>query len=378
MAEIEKTPDLITGDDIGSNVLDHTAVADSFINVDSGDPTVGNDTGQGYVVGSLWVNSTSGDVFQAIGVGAENASWANQEGDDINISPAWQALSYGYETGGGNPAHSDEMSRWPIAAPYPSADIGTLPAAMYGLHAGVYGSTLFLAGGRITPVTARGEVATFAAAASASITDVGEMNESTTYAGCGWSATKGYVMAGNAEGSATTTIQDYTFASPFAATDVAEHANDKENPTSHDDDSYTWNAMGGPPQTDMITRYAKSTTDNSTDVGEATVSKYAASGNTDNTNAYGFITGGATPEINELQRFPFSSPASSTDVAEHSSPLYTAGGTRGVSTLTHGFTLMRDDSGGEMERFSFTAPYPSADVGEAHASVSDNICCHGV
>ena len=128
----------------------------------------------------------------------------------------------------------------------------------------------------------------------------------------------------------------------------------------------------------MITRYAKSTTDNSTDVGEATVSKYAASGNTDNTNAYGFITGGATPEINELQRFPFSSPASSTDVAEHSSPLYTAGGTRGVSTLTHGFTLMRDDSGGEMERFSFTAPYPSADVGEAHASVSDNICCHGV
>ena len=84
MAEIEKTPDLITGDDIGSNVLDHTLVADSFINVNSSDPDVGNDTGQGYVAGSLWVNSTSGEVFQAVGVGAEDAVWLGQEGENIN------------------------------------------------------------------------------------------------------------------------------------------------------------------------------------------------------------------------------------------------------------------------------------------------------
>ena len=45
MAEIENTPDLISGDDLGANALDHTAVADSFIKVSVSDPTTANDTG---------------------------------------------------------------------------------------------------------------------------------------------------------------------------------------------------------------------------------------------------------------------------------------------------------------------------------------------
>ena len=386
MAEIENTPDLITGDDIGANVIDHTIVADSFINVASSDPTVGNDTGQGYVVGSLWVNSSSGEVFQAIGVDAENASWANQVGDDVNISPAWQGLSHGYETGGGNlpgsPTKTDEMSRWSLSSPYAAADIGTLSDEMYSLGPAQAGTTCFIASGRIAPVTLRDEVASFPAASSTSTSDIGNVNNSTAYAGSGWSATKGYLFSGNDGPGAGDTIQDYALTSPFSSSDVAEHgATDKEWPTSHDDDSYSYIAGGSPPGSGIahIYRYQKGTSTPSSDIGETAAAKYASCGCTDNTNSYGFISGGGAPEVNEISRFPFVSPTSGADVGEHASPWLAYGANRGVSSLTHGHTVTRRASPGETkERYAFGSPTSGAEIGEVAAVATDDICCHSI
>ena len=386
MAEIENTPDLISGDDIGANALDHTTVADSFINVASSDPTTANDTGLGYVVGSLWVNSTSGDVFQAIGVDAENAQWANQAGDDVNISPAWQGLSFGYETGGGNipgsPSRTDEVSRWSLTAPYAVVDIGTLSDEMYSLGPAQAGTTCFIASGRIAPVTLRDEVASFPASAPTTISDVGNVNNSTAYAGSGWSATKGYLFSGNDGPGAGDTIQDYSLVAPYSANDVAEHgATDKEWPTSHDDDSYSYIAGGAPPGSGIahIYRYQKGTSTPSSDIGEIVTNNYAACGNTDNTNSYGFISGGGTTpaELNEITRFPFVSPTSGADVGEHSVPFIAYGANRGVSSQTHGHTVSRTTPGNVKERFAFGSPASGADIGEVASGV-DDICCHGI
>ena len=380
MAEIENTPDLISGDDLGANALDHTAVADSFINVSVSDPTTANDTGQGYVVGSLWVNSSSGEVFQAIGVTAEGAQWAGQEGEDVNISPAWQGLSFGYETGGGNPAHSDEMSRWSLTAPYAVVDIGTLSDAMYSLGPAQAGSTCFLASGRITPVTLRDEVASFPASAPTTVSDVGNVNNSTAYAGSGWSATKGYLFSGNDGPGAGDTIQDYSLVAPYSANDVAEHgATDKEWPTSHDDDSYTYIAGGAPPGSgiDHIYRYQKGTSTPSSDIGETAAAKYASCGCTDNTSSYGFISGGGAPEVNEISRFPFASPTSGADVGEHAAPWMAYGANRGVSSLTHGHVVARTTANAK-ERYAFGSPASGADIGEVAHGASDDICCHSI
>ena len=383
MTEIEKTPDLITGDDIGSNVLDHTLVADSFINVAASDPTVDNDTGQGYVVGSLWVNSTSGDVFQAIGVDAESAQWANQEGDDVNISPAWQGLSYAYEVGGGNvPGYGDEMSRWSITAPYAAADIGTLPHTMSQAGTAVKGSTIFLSGGYSGPLSSTiDEISTYPAAASASTTDIGEaVNEQRNH-GSGWSTTRGYCLSGQDDSSpAINTIMDYSLSSPLSTSDVAEGAAAKQYPASCDSETHTFITGGwspGPSAVDNIYMYEKATTNNSTDVGEVTMgNKYGSMGNSDNVNGYGFISGGGSPEVDSISRFAFASPAPSTDVGEHASPFVAYGGSRGMSSPTYGHTVSRTTSPTNevKERFAFSSPTSGADIGEV-AQAPDNVSC---
>lgn len=63
----------------GGGILPHVAAVD---------PTVNDDTGDGYVVGQLWINTASDDVFIATDVTAAASVW-------INLSAS----------GGGNPPH---------------------------------------------------------------------------------------------------------------------------------------------------------------------------------------------------------------------------------------------------------------------------------
>lgn len=48
-----------------------------IIGVSTSDPTVNDDTDDGYRVGSLWVNTSSNQVFVAVSVTAGAASWLN-------------------------------------------------------------------------------------------------------------------------------------------------------------------------------------------------------------------------------------------------------------------------------------------------------------
>ena len=382
-------PRQIEGRDVVDNAVDHTAVAESFIHLATAAPDGDDDEGTGFAVGCLWIDYSNGETYTCIGSSDEAAQWAAQDGsDDINISPAWQSLSYGYETGGGNlpgsPTKTDEISRWPIAAPYPVADIGTLSDEMYSLGPAVEKSaaTCFIASGRIAPVTLRDEVASFPAASPAVVSDIGNVNNSTAYAGSGWSATKGYLFSGNDGPGAGDTIQDYALVSPFSSSDVAEHAEtDREWPTSHDDDTHTYLVGGSPPSSgiDKGIRYQKGTSTDSSDVGELSRTTYAACGNTDNSNGYGFVSGGGTTpaEVDEITRFAFSSPFTGADVGEHASPFIAYGANRGVSTQTHGFTISRTTPGNVKERFAFGSPASGTDVGEV-ASGLDDVCCHGV
>ena len=382
---VERIPRRIGASKITDTTLEHGSLSDDIIYISSSAPTAGDDT---YAVGTIWVDYTNGATYTCTATGSENASWANQDGDNVNIAPAWQGLAYGYETGGGNlpgsPTKTDEISRWSVTAPYSVSDIGTLGAEMYSLGPAVEKSaaTCFIASGRIAPVTLRDEVASFPAASSAPVSDIGNVNNSTAYAGSGWSATRGYLFSGNDGPGAGDTVQDYALVSPFSSSDVAEHVEtDREWPTSHDDDTHTYIVGGSPPGsgTDKGMRYQKGTSTDSSDVGELGRTTYAACGNTDNSNAYGFVSGGGTTpaEVNEITRFAFSSPFTGADVGEHASPFIAYGANRGVSTTTHGFTVSRTTPGNVKERFAFGSPASGADVGEV-ASGLDDVCCHGV
>ena len=100
---IETIPRQVKDAEIASDAIDHTAVADSFINLNSGDPAASNDTGEGYVLGSLWVNTTSGSQFICTATTAENATWINQEGDSSNV-PTISGSTYAIVAQGGSSA----------------------------------------------------------------------------------------------------------------------------------------------------------------------------------------------------------------------------------------------------------------------------------
>ena len=132
-------PRQIEGRDVVDNAVDHTAVAESFIHLATAAPTTAEDEGTGFAVGCLWIDYSNGETYTCIDSTDEAAKWAAQDGsDDVNISPAWQGTTYAYELGGATPgptAMSDKISRWPVAAPYPTADVGELAQAMAAMGA---------------------------------------------------------------------------------------------------------------------------------------------------------------------------------------------------------------------------------------------------
>jgi len=350
------------------------------------DPAATDDTGLGYAAGTTWVNTTSGQVFICTSDSAEDATWRGQEGDDVNHSPAWQGLTYAYELGGATPgptAMSDKISRWPVAAPYPTADVGELAQGIAGMASYVGpGNVGFTAGGYSNPGdTHYAEVTSFPTAGPpVSTSNQGDLARGVwAYGSSGWSPTEGYTLGGQ-EAPATryvNTIDKFTFAAPFAAADVAEMAAGKDFMTSHDDTTHTYVAGGWIAATnDNIERFQKSTTTDSTDTGELTDSRSARHGNSDVDGGYGYVSGGGGPpplnEVDVIQRFPFASSTPSTDIGESSTP-NAYGSHRGASTLTHGHTASRYGPGGDgVERFAFGSSTSGAEIGEI-ANLKDDL-----
>jgi len=163
---IETIPRQVKDADLASDSIDHTAISDSFIKLDSSDPAVGNDTGEGYVVGSLWINTTSGSQFIAIDVSAESSVWVNQEGDDINNDP-FNGSNYGFSIGGYGPSGGgdlkDVMDRFALSSPHAMTDFGEINTAGYAkqVFTGSGQTVGFTAGGNSPPGSRPAEVSNF-------------------------------------------------------------------------------------------------------------------------------------------------------------------------------------------------------------------------
>ena len=118
-------PDQIQTHEIKNATLEKGKFGKKVIHHAAGAPAKTNDTGEGYAQGSIWVDTTNGDMYVCTDHTAENAGWVNMEGDDVNVSTAWQGLTYGYELGGDNPGPQvDKITRFAFASPYPSSDVG--------------------------------------------------------------------------------------------------------------------------------------------------------------------------------------------------------------------------------------------------------------
>ena len=77
-------PDQFAGREFKAASVTQAKLATKFYKTSTSDPAATDDTGLGYAAGTIWTNTTSGQIFICTADSAENATWKGQEGDDIN------------------------------------------------------------------------------------------------------------------------------------------------------------------------------------------------------------------------------------------------------------------------------------------------------
>ena len=204
---IETIPRQVKDAELASDAIDHTAISDSFIKTDSGDPAASNDTGEGYVVGSLWVNTTTGDQFICTAITAEDATWINQEGDDINPIFAMQGTNNGWLVGGQvrgpSPVTRDYIVQFAFASPVAGTDVGEAASVLaQGTKGSIRDSTAGFIVGGVGPEPSGSQVDTierFTFAAPSTVSDAGEYTVGTIQkTGTSTNLTYGFIFGGYA------------------------------------------------------------------------------------------------------------------------------------------------------------------------------------
>ena len=93
-------PDQIQTHEIKDATLEVGKFSKKVVHVAAGAPAKTNDTGEGYEQGSIWVDSSNGDMYICTDHSAENSVWQNMEGDDVNVTQYTGGSATGYIYGG--------------------------------------------------------------------------------------------------------------------------------------------------------------------------------------------------------------------------------------------------------------------------------------
>ena len=343
MAEIRTIPEKILASGIKDTSVDAVGkFSKAVIHHNAGAPTAADDTGLGYAVGSIWVDTTNGDMYVAASVTAEDANWKNMEGDEVNPPFTIQGSGYGYSCGHmldpGSPSFPGNINRFAMVSSGNGSDVGELATAVRDIQSGSirddsYG---FAVGGINPPSKSQDFIQRFTLASPTTVVDIGEMVKKPHYSSGSTNGSYGFVYGGR-----------------------------DSNPPEANVDTIEKFALAAPPVT-------------ATDSGmEITESIERGAGLSDTANAYGYLLGGVPIDpsgnwppsggtLDTIEKFSFTGSGSTSDHSEMSTDVIKPVGT---SSTTHGFR-----AGGVQrppytdttinEKFAFAAPTTIDDVGD--------------
>ena len=342
MAEIRTIPDKIKTSEIPDSELNTIGkFSKKVIHHNAGAPTVAADTGLGYAVGSIWVDSTNGDTYTCTASTAEDATWINMDGDDVNPPFTAQGSTYGWIAGGavcpsGSPSVGglDSITRFSFTAPEAGTAVGELSAAATTPSRGsIRNDTLGLniGGYRTHPSGANlDKMDSFTFTSPSTVTDIGEYGTTTSHAASTGDGTNGFVMGGD-NPSKVDTVTKISLTSPHPMSDNGELTTTRSMNTGFTDLTYAYSVTGSnPPYVDTIDRMAFATTSGTfADSGELT--RATGGGGGANGPTKGFYAGGAPPPLSirhQIDTFTYAAPTTSADVGElaGSHNAYMAGG----------------------------------------------------
>jgi len=321
--------------------LDASAVTGiaGFVNTtNANDPAV--DTNPATGVGTVWVNSTSGEVFICTDATTDSNIWTNIGEGSGGVKPfhGWGS-NYGYVAGGtevSSGSANNTIDRFSFSSATDATDVGNLLTEGHGpsgsgAHSGSSSSTHgYAAGGDPGPghsVT----IQKWAFAATADATDVGDCQTSAGSRAGFMSTTHGYAAGGS---PVTDSVDKYAYASDGNSVDLCNlHHGARFLPAGATSETagYTHGGRNTPNNFNYIEKITFAADSSSADHADLANTCKGHSGH--NSDTHGYAAGGYSN--NQIQKFTFASATNGTDVSDIR--YGQAGHMSGNSSTTHGY-----------------------------------------
>ena len=351
----------------------------SSVTKNASDPVIATNPSGG--VGTVWQNTTSGEMYICTDATAGANVWINVgagSGDIIPIPP-YGGEAYGFGAGGqilttgGSAPHyyiTNVIERFSFTSDGDATDWADLVRSTKytsGATSQTYGYTCM--GSYAAPsATDHNVIQKYAMSSQSNSTDIGDALAAGS-GSCGSSSqTHGYASGRYvAPAPYSDQIQKWSFSTDGNATDVGNLLVGLNTPAGHSDwvGNYGW-VSGGQPSTNVIQKFAFATDGDSTDVANMTTNKNAHHGTSSAT--YGYCSAGHIPPncSNIIEKFSFANGTDATDVGDLVYGFY-IGGSTGQSSTTYGYTSGGDACGvpfnNWIQKYSYTSDGNASDIG---------------
>ena len=352
----------------------------SSVTKNASDPVIATNPSGG--VGTVWQNTTSGEMYICTDATAGANVWINVgagSGDIIPIPP-YGGEAYGFGAGGqilttgGSAPHyyiTNVIERFSFTSDGDATDWADLVRSTKyssGATSQTYGYTCM--GSYAAPsATDHNVIQKYAMSSQSNSTDIGDALAAGS-GSCGSSSqTHGYASGRYvAPAPYSDQIQKWSFSTDGNATDVGNLLVGLNTPAGHSDwvGNYGW-VSGGQPSTNVIQKFAFATDGDSTDVANMTTNKNAHHGTSSAT--YGYCSAGHIPPncSNIIEKFSFANGTDATDVGDLVYGVYLSGNT-GQSSTTNGYLCTGAYGPSEytnwIQKYSFTTDGNATDIGD--------------
>ena len=296
------------------------------------------DTNPSGGLGTLWANTTSGELFGLTDATTDSNVWTNIGAGEGDVSP-WNGngTQSGYASGGW-PPNTDTIQKFSFTSDANATDVGNLTQArqyVTGHSSFTHGYASCGNNGGDGLANQFNIIDKWAFASDANATDVGDSTQ-TRYAPNGQSSsTHGYTSGGYST-TFHNVIDKFPFASNANATDVGDQTAARHAGCGNFSKTHGYNNGGHVGSySNIIDKFTFASNANATDVGDMTSARTGTAGC--QSTSYGYVCGGQTPTaVNTIDKFSFVSDGNATDVADL---VGTRPNISGSSSTTHGYVF---------------------------------------
>ena len=322
--------------------IDGSAVTNFSIRAvvkNASDPTISTNHANG--VGTLWANTTSGEMYICTDATAGANVWTNIGGGEGAIEPFYfPGSNFGYATGGilGGSTSQNVIEKYSYTTQANATDVGDLTDVRQH-HSGHRSKTDGYVGGGDQATT---NIQKFSFTTDGNAVDSGsDLSTARSRMASASTGTHGYVMSGTElpAWSYATVAEKFSYASSGAASNVGNMTTARGRPAGHSSATHGYASGGdlGPSYTNVIDRVSFASDGNATDHGDLSQAR-AARGAGGSSTTHGYTVGGNIPPNNNstvIDKWAFASNTTATDWGDFSTAVRSGSTT---SSTTHIYT----------------------------------------